>query len=131
MGIRDSTFMLIFTSGTSGEPKAVQVSHFTVLMAGTALVHRFGITDSDVCYLSMPLFHSNAVLAGWSVAVGAGAAMALGGDRLMAEAESRARRPNLVFVFADQLRAQSVGFMGNRQVQTPNLDAFAAARTLH
>ncbi len=70
------TFMLIFTSGTSGEPKAVQVSHFTVLMAGTALVHRFGITDSDVCYLSMPLFHSNAVLAGWSVAVGAGAAMA-------------------------------------------------------
>jgi len=48
----------------------------------------------------------------------------------MAEAESRARRPNLVFVFADQLRAQSVGFMGNRQVQTPNLDAFAQQGTV-
>jgi fatty-acyl-CoA synthase len=29
-----------------------------------------------VCYLAMPLFHSNAVYAGWSVALGAGAAMA-------------------------------------------------------
>lgn len=70
------TFMMIFTSGTSGDPKAVQVAHLTVLFAGIALVQRFGVTGEDVCYLSMPLFHSNALLAGWSVAVGAGAAMA-------------------------------------------------------
>lgn len=69
------TFMMIFTSGTSGEPKAVQVTHLTVVFAGTTLIARFGIDPSDVCYLSMPLFHSNALLAGWSVAVGAGAAM--------------------------------------------------------
>ncbi len=70
------TFMMIFTSGTSGDPKAVQVAHMTVLFAGTALVQRFGITADDTCYLSMPLFHSNALLAGWAVALGAGAAMA-------------------------------------------------------
>ncbi len=69
------TFMMIFTSGTSGEPKAVQVTHLTVLFAGTTLIARFEVDSSDVCYLSMPLFHSNALLAGWSVAVGAGAAM--------------------------------------------------------
>jgi fatty-acyl-CoA synthase len=69
------TFMMIFTSGTSGEPKAVQVTHLTVLFAGTTLMARFDVDASDVCYLSMPLFHSNALLAGWSVAVGAGAAM--------------------------------------------------------
>lgn len=74
--VTGDTFMMIFTSGTSGNPKAVQVAHLTVLFAGTALVQRFGVTADDVCYLSMPLFHSNAVLAGWSVAVGAGAAMA-------------------------------------------------------
>ncbi|OBB61195.1 acyl-CoA synthetase [Mycobacterium sp. 852013-51886_SCH5428379] len=72
----DDTFMMIFTSGTSGEPKAVQVPHAMVLFAGSALVERFGLTPDDVCYLAMPLFHSNAVYAGWSVAVGAGAAMA-------------------------------------------------------
>jgi fatty-acyl-CoA synthase len=70
------TFMMIFTSGTSGDPKAVQVAHMTVLFAGIALVQRFSVTADDVCYLSMPLFHSNALLAGWAVAVGAGAAMA-------------------------------------------------------
>ncbi len=69
------TFMMIFTSGTSGEPKAVQIPHLVVLFAGLALVERFGIDAADVCYMSMPLFHSNALLAGWSVAVSAGAAM--------------------------------------------------------
>jgi fatty-acyl-CoA synthase len=72
----DDTFMMIFTSGTSGEPKAVQVPHSTVLFAGSALVDRYELDGSDTCYLAMPLFHSNAVYAGWSVALGAGAAMA-------------------------------------------------------
>lgn len=70
------TFMLIFTSGTSGEPKAVRVAHMMIPFSGMALVQRFSITSDDVCYLSMPLFHSNALLAGWSVAVTSGAAMA-------------------------------------------------------
>lgn len=69
------TFMLIFTSGTSGEPKAVQVSHGLVALAGQTLAHRFTVTSDDTCYISMPLFHSNAVMAGWAVAVTTGAAM--------------------------------------------------------
>jgi fatty-acyl-CoA synthase len=69
------TVMMIFTSGTSGEPKAVQIMHLAVVFAGMSLTERFGLNASDVCYLSMPLFHSNALLAGWSVAVTAGAAM--------------------------------------------------------
>ena len=70
------TFMLIFTSGTSGDPKAVKVMHAMVLLAGAALAARFELSGADVCYLSMPLFHSNGVLAGWSVALNAGASMA-------------------------------------------------------
>ena len=70
------TFMLIFTSGTSGNPKAVKMMHAMVVLAGGALTDRFGITPADVCYLSMPLFHSNGILAGWSVALNSGAAMA-------------------------------------------------------
>jgi len=69
------TLMMIFTSGTSGEPKAVQVAHLMVLFSGLNLVERFSMTADDVCYLSMPLFHSNAVVAGWAVALGSGAAM--------------------------------------------------------
>jgi fatty-acyl-CoA synthase len=69
------TFMMIFTSGTSGNPKAVQVSHFMALAAAQSLVPRFELTSDDTCYISMPLFHSNAVVGGWSPAVVAGAAM--------------------------------------------------------
>ena len=69
-------YMLIFTSGTSGDPKAVKVSHFMVLMSGANLVQKFDVTADDTCYLSMPLFHSNALVAGWGVAIATGAAMA-------------------------------------------------------
>ncbi|MBU9766122.1 AMP-binding protein [Mycobacterium sp. TNTM28] len=72
----DDTFMMIFTSGTSGEPKAVQVPHSIVLFSAAALVQRYALTETDTCYLSMPLFHSNGVYAGWGVALSSGAAMA-------------------------------------------------------
>ncbi|MCV7378076.1 acyl-CoA synthetase [Mycobacterium alsense] len=68
-------FMMIFTSGTSGNPKAVQVSHLMATIAGLSLVERFALTDEDTCYVSMPLFHSNAVVAGWAPAVASGAAI--------------------------------------------------------
>ncbi|WP_454791298.1 fatty-acid--CoA ligase FadD1 [Mycolicibacterium lutetiense] len=72
----DDTFMMIFTSGTSGEPKAVQVAHSIVLFSAAALVQRYDLTEADTCYLAMPLFHSNGVYAGWGVALSSGAAMA-------------------------------------------------------
>jgi fatty-acyl-CoA synthase len=67
--------MMLFTSGTSGDPKAVQVTHLTVLFAGATLIAKWELDASDVCYMSMPLFHANALFTGWSVATGAGAAM--------------------------------------------------------
>ncbi|OBA72115.1 acyl-CoA synthetase [Mycobacterium sp. 1554424.7] len=68
-------FMMIFTSGTSGNPKAVQVSHLMAVVAGLSLMGRFELTERDTCYVSMPLFHSNAVVAGWAPAVASGAAI--------------------------------------------------------
>ncbi len=70
-------FMLIFTSGTSGEPKAVKITHRKVASAGLGMAMRFGLDADDVCYVSMPLFHSNAVLVGWAVAAACRGSMAL------------------------------------------------------
>ncbi|OSC42093.1 long-chain-fatty-acid--CoA ligase FadD17 [Mycobacterium decipiens] len=70
-------FMLIFTSGTSGEPKAVKCSHGKVAIAGVTMTQRFDLGRGDVCYISMPLFHSNAVLVGWAVAAACQGSMAL------------------------------------------------------
>jgi fatty-acyl-CoA synthase len=68
-------FMMIFTSGTSGNPKAVQVSHLMATFAGISLSQRFALSERDTCYVSMPLFHSNAVVAGWAPALVSGAAI--------------------------------------------------------
>jgi fatty-acyl-CoA synthase len=73
----DDLLMLIFTSGTSGEPKAVRGTHEKVAGPGVMLADRFGLGPSDVFYLSMPLFHSNAVMAGWAPAIAAQGSIAL------------------------------------------------------
>jgi fatty-acyl-CoA synthase len=70
-------FMLIYTSGTSGDPKAVICSHGKVAIAGVTMTERFSLGPHDVCYVSMPLFHSNAVLVGWSVALACRGSMVL------------------------------------------------------
>ena len=67
--------MMIFTSGTSGDPKAVRFAHVMAIMCGASLIGQYDVTADDVCYLSMPLFHSNGVAAGWAVAIGSGATM--------------------------------------------------------
>ncbi len=69
------TVLMIFTSGTSGDPKAVRFAHAMAVLCGASLVERFELTADDVCYLSMPLFHSNGVAAGWAVAIACGATM--------------------------------------------------------
>jgi fatty-acyl-CoA synthase len=70
-------FMLIYTSGTSGDPKAVKCSQGKVAIAGVTMTERFDLGPSDVCYVSMPLFHSNAVLVGWAVAIASQSSLVL------------------------------------------------------
>jgi fatty-acyl-CoA synthase len=73
----DDLLMLIFTSGTSGEPKAVRCTHGKIAVPGRMLAGRFGLGTGDTVYVSMPMFHSNAIMAGWAVGLAAGAAIAL------------------------------------------------------
>lgn len=39
-------------------------------------------------------------------------------------------QPNLIYIFADQLRYQSVGYNGDTRAKTPNIDAFAKESTV-
>jgi acyl-CoA synthetase (AMP-forming)/AMP-acid ligase II len=68
---------LIFTSGTSGAPKAVRCSQGRMAFIGTVISQMFGLGADDVFYVSMPLFHSNALMAGWAPALAAGGTVAL------------------------------------------------------
>ena len=50
-----------------------------------------------------------------------------GGDLVVAtpDAQTRAARPNILFLLADDMRADAVGYAGNPIIRTPNLDALA------
>lgn len=77
-GVTEETLgFLLFTSGTSGAPKACLCSQGRLARIGTIVTQMFQITADDVCYLAMPLFHSNALMAGWGPALAAGATSAL------------------------------------------------------
>ena len=54
-----------------------------------------------------------------------GAALAAAPGLLAGRQKTKGQRPNLLYVFADQMRSQAMGCSGNDQVITPNLDRLA------
>jgi fatty-acyl-CoA synthase len=73
----DTLGYLLFTSGTSGAPKACRCTQGRLARIGAALSQGYQLGPADVCYLAMPLFHSNALMAGWAPALAGGCTMAL------------------------------------------------------
>jgi fatty-acyl-CoA synthase len=69
--------LLLFTSGTTGAPKAVRCTQGKLWFVGAVLSEKYALGPESVCYLAMPMFHSNALMAGWAPALTAGATMAL------------------------------------------------------
>ena len=77
-GVDESSLgLLLFTSGTSGAPKACLCSQGRLARIGSIVAQMFELTADDVCYIPMPLFHSNALMTGWAPALAAGATVAL------------------------------------------------------
>jgi len=72
-----STFLLLFTSGTSGAPKAVITSHQRLNFVAGSMLMITELTPGDVTYISMPLFHSNALFTAWAPSLVSGATVAL------------------------------------------------------
>src|SRR5262249_38326721 len=69
----DDLFLLIFTSGTTGAPKAVMRGHGRLaLMAEGAAAMLTQATPDDVVYCAMPLFHSNAQILALGMSLAAG-----------------------------------------------------------
>ena len=73
----ESLFLLIFTSGTTGVPKAVRCTQGRLAGIAEVAAPGYGYTAEDICYCPMPLFHGNALMALWGPTVMVGAAIAV------------------------------------------------------
>jgi len=72
------TYLYIFTSGTTGLPKAAHIRNMytatSIIAWSNVILH---MTPDDIMYISLPLFHSNALHLALSAAIGGGSAIAI------------------------------------------------------
>jgi len=68
--------LLLFTSGTTGDPKAVRCTQGRLASIGAIAALGYGYQREDVCYCPMPMFHGNALMALVAPALSVGATIA-------------------------------------------------------
>ncbi|WP_245787834.1 AMP-binding protein [Amycolatopsis saalfeldensis] len=66
--------MVLFTSGTTGLSKGVEISHGFALHFASELIYHWELTEDDVLYSAYPMFHAEATILTFLVGVHAGAA---------------------------------------------------------
>ena len=74
--LEDPAFV-IFTSGTSGPSKPALFSHRRMIGAGVAWSLRTFMKEEHNCYITLPLYHGNALAVAFSAVVTAGATATL------------------------------------------------------
>ncbi len=73
----DDIALLLFSSGSTGAPKAVVVGQGRLGRLSETLVERTRMRADSVAYLCMPLFHGNAVMLNLATAMRVGATVAM------------------------------------------------------
>ncbi|KAG0146498.1 hypothetical protein CROQUDRAFT_77681 [Cronartium quercuum f. sp. fusiforme G11] len=66
------TMLLLHTSGTTGKPKAVPLSHRNLITTMYNIKNTYNLTASDRSFIVMPLFHVHGLLAALLAPLGSG-----------------------------------------------------------
>ena len=75
--VASSPCFYIFTSGTTGLPKASVMSHYRWLRAASGMSTAVRLSKDDVFYCCLPLYHNNALTVSLGVVLASGASFAL------------------------------------------------------
>ena len=71
----DDMACLLYSSGTTGVPKGIMVSHGNLLSNGQSLISAWGFTESDVLLHTLPIFHVHGLFVALSCVFLSGASM--------------------------------------------------------
>ncbi|WP_101845183.1 class I adenylate-forming enzyme family protein [Halobacillus sp. Marseille-P3879] len=113
----EELFCILYTSGTTGRPKGVMISHRSVSKCSTAVVREMRCNEEDVFIIPAPLFHIFGIACNLIAAVAAGARMVL----------VEKYNPTLMLELIEQERAtvhQGVPTMFLKELQVPGFENY-------
>lgn len=117
----DAPFLVQYTSGSTGEPKAAVHSQRNLVNGGDIYARAYGITEDDRILAAVPLLHSFGMVAGMVTALRAGAQLVLLGRftpaRLLAALDEHACTVLVAAPMAYDLTTRAVA--GSRSGRPP------------
>lgn len=95
--VAGDTAQYIFTSGTTGLPKAAVISHARWLMTGDSMKELWEITAQDRFYCFLPMYHAAASMSATATAMAAGGSVVIRRKFSRSEFWSDVRRYGITF----------------------------------
>lgn len=83
INVNEDLFCILYTSGTTGTPKGVMVTHRAVVQSAQTIGTELHCTEEDVFIISAPLFHI------FGMAINMLCAVAMGADRITRKIPSK------------------------------------------
>lgn len=74
---KEDLFTILYTSGTTGQPKGVMLTHYNLVTNGLLMAEGLGSTEQDRYLVAVPLFHIFGISACVLAAYGSGACLVL------------------------------------------------------
>lgn len=74
---KEDLFLLLYTSGTTGQPKGAMLTHFNIAWNSTIMAEALECNSEDVVLAAVPLFHVFGTTGCAALAAGMGAALVL------------------------------------------------------
>lgn len=72
---------LMFTSGSSAQPKCVMISHYSLVNNAISMAEKLGLRDTDIVCLAVPLFHIFGLCVNFLASMYMGASVAVPGGQ--------------------------------------------------
>lgn len=99
---RNDGLFYIYTSGTTGLPKAAVFNNGRWMKAYGGLGYSLGLTNNDVLYSTLPLYHATAMVVCWSAVIAGRGAIAI--RRRFSASE--------FWLDASRFKATAIGYVG-------------------
>lgn len=119
----DAPCIIMFTSGTSGRPKGVTISHRRYLGLMQQQAHECDVRPDDILQLAMPLYHNGGMVAVLGAGLAAGATIAMFSGSFDARRildHARRHRVSIAHWIATML-VRLVEFLGEKPADLPHL----------